>query len=96
MSNTVVLMSDEHNAFVSSVHGHPFIRTPNMDRLASRGTVFESAYCPSPLCVPARSAFMTGRYVHEIQVYSNIVTNASSRLPTYGGVPDAMNAMRMG
>lgn len=67
----VVLKSDEHNPRYSAVYGHPFVRTPHMERLARRGTVFENHYTPSPLCRPARSAWMSGRYVHEIQCYSN-------------------------
>ena len=85
MTNVVLLMSDEHNPRYSSVYGHPFVSTPNLDRLAGRGTVFENAYCPSPLCVPSRSAFMTGRYVHEIQRYNNCKI-IESREPGYGAV----------
>ena len=84
-SNFVLLMSDEHNPKVSSIHGHPLVRTPNLERLASQGTVFESTYCPSPLCLPCRSAFMSGRRVHEIQCYNNCNV-ISSDYPSYGQV----------
>jgi len=67
----LLFMSDEHNPKISSVYGHPFVRTPNMERLARLGTVYEYAYCPSPLCVPSRSAFMSGLPVHRIQAYNN-------------------------
>ena len=86
MPNTIVLMSDEHNPRFSSVYGHPFVQTPNMERLAARGTVFRSAYCPSPLCVPTRSAFLTGKRVHEISVYSNCPVNMEFDYPTYASV----------
>ena len=56
--NFLILKSDEHNPLISSIEGHPFVKTPNMERLAERGTVFDNACCPSPLCVPARSAFV--------------------------------------
>ena len=69
--NVLILKSDEHNPAVMSTAGHPFIRTPNMERLAARGVVYENAYCPSPLCVPSRSSFLSGRPVHEIQCYNN-------------------------
>ncbi|WP_152360943.1 sulfatase-like hydrolase/transferase [Microlunatus speluncae] len=85
MVNVVLFMSDEHNPKYSSTYGHPFVATPNLDRLAAQGTVYESAYCPSPLCVPSRSAFMTGRWVHEIQRYNNCKI-IEGRFPTYGGV----------
>jgi arylsulfatase A-like enzyme len=44
--------------------GHPIIQTPNLDRLAARGALFENAFCCSPLCVPSRVGFFTGQYVH--------------------------------
>lgn len=81
-----MLISDEHNPFISSVNGHPMVRTPNMERLAERGTVFENSYCPSPLCLPARGAFMAGRRVHEIQAYSNSNVNLDPSFPSYGAV----------
>ena len=84
MTNVLLLMSDEHNPLYSSPYGHPTIRTPHMERLAERGTVFANAYCTSPLCMPSRSSFMTGRYVHEIQVYNNCTANLGYTLPTYG------------
>lgn len=71
MSNVLVLMSDEHNPGYASPYGHLFVQTPNMERLARAGVVFESAYCPSPLCMPSRSALMAGKRVHELQTYSN-------------------------
>jgi len=85
MPNFLLLMSDEHNPLYSSVYGHPSISTPNMERLAERGTVFENAYCPSPLCLPSRSAFMAGRRVHQIQAYSNCNTNLGD-YPSYGKI----------
>jgi choline-sulfatase len=86
MSNSIVLMSDEHNPLYSSVYGHPFVKTPNMDRMAEQGTVYSNAYCPSPLCTPSRSAFMSGRRVHEVQAYSNCNLNLPNYFPTYGSV----------
>ena len=84
MPNVVLLLSDEHNPAVSSVHGHPLVRTPNMERVARAGTLFESAYCPSPLCLPSRSAIMSGRRVHELQAYSNCNTNLPQGFPSWG------------
>jgi choline-sulfatase len=57
-------MSDEHAPQFSGPHGHPVVKTPHMDRLAAQGVLFENTYCNSPLCVPSRMSFMTGRYVH--------------------------------
>ncbi|MBI4559943.1 MAG: sulfatase-like hydrolase/transferase [Candidatus Hydrogenedentes bacterium] len=83
--NFVLVMSDEHNPSYSSVYGRSDIHTPNLQRLADRGTVFEYAYCPSPLCMPCRSAFMTGKRVHEIQTYNNCNVFGFD-YPNYGSV----------
>lgn len=83
MPNMLLVMSDEHNPFVSSVYGHSQVDTPNMARLAEQGSVYDAAYCPSPLCLPSRSAFMSGRHVHEIQCYSNC-NHGLGTFPSYG------------
>ncbi len=70
MPNVIVLMSDEHNPMVSSVYGHEFVDTPNMQRLASEGSTY-TAYTSSPLCLPARSSFLCGLPVFKNQSYSN-------------------------
>ena len=69
--NVLVLMSDQHNPMVSSPYGHAFMRTPALQALADRGVTFENAYCPSPLCVPSRSAFLTGLPVHQVGAWDN-------------------------
>lgn len=69
--NILVLMSDEHSPKFMGCSGHPFIRTPNLDALAARGIRFPHAYTPSPICVPARAAFATGRRVHQIRNWDN-------------------------
>ena len=61
MSNFLILTSDEHNPLYSSPYGHGSVRTPNMQALADNGVVFDAAYCPSPLCMPSRSALMSGK-----------------------------------
>jgi len=69
--NVVVIMSDEHDPRMMGCSGHPFVQTPNLDALASRGVRFANAYTPSPICVPARAAFATGRRVHQVGLWDN-------------------------
>lgn len=78
--NILFLMSDQHAPRASGHRGHPDVLTPNLDRLAALGTVFRSAYCTSPICVPARASIATGRYVHELENWDNAA-------PYVGGVP---------
>ena len=69
--NLIVIISDEHQSGVMGCAGHSFIKTPHLDALAARGTRFETAYTPSPICVPARAAFATGQYVHQTGHWDN-------------------------
>jgi choline-sulfatase len=69
--NTLILLTDEQDARVMGCAGHPFVKTPHMDALAARGTRFTNAYTPSPICVPARAALATGRWVHQIGYWDN-------------------------
>ena len=78
--NFLIVMSDEHGPMWSSAYGHPFVQTPNMDRLASSGTTFDSAYCNAPLCVPSRSSFMTGNYVSNCEGWDNATPLPSDSL----------------
>jgi choline-sulfatase len=71
--NLLIIMDDEHNKKVLGYNGHPLVKTPNLDRLAHQGTVYENAYSSSPICVPARAAFATGRYVHENRCWDNAI-----------------------
>jgi choline-sulfatase len=69
--NMLVLMSDEHQREALGCYGHPIVRTPNLDKLAEKGVRFTNAYTPSPICVPARASFATGRYVHDTRHWTN-------------------------
>ena len=71
VTNMLILMSDEHNYRVSSVYGHGRVETPTMARLAREGVTYDAAYCPSPLCAPSRSSFLSGLPVHQVGVYNN-------------------------
>ncbi|MCB1510770.1 MAG: sulfatase-like hydrolase/transferase [Hyphomicrobiaceae bacterium] len=81
--NLLVIMSDEHQARAMGCAGHPFVKTPNLDRLADRGVRFTDAYTPSPICVPARASFATGRYVHETRLWDNAMPYDGS-IPGWG------------
>lgn len=69
--NVLYIMSDQHQQKAAGCYGHPFVKTPNIDRLAATGTRFASAYTNSPICVPARATLATGRYVHETRYWDN-------------------------
>ena len=58
--NILFIAIDDLNDWVEPLSGHPNTRTPNMARLAERGTTFLNAHCQSPLCNPSRTSLMTG------------------------------------
>ena len=69
--NILVIMVDELAPQFMPDYGHRVVKTPNISRLAARGTVFDNAYTSSPLCAPARASFMTGRLCPDINAYDN-------------------------
>ena len=79
--NLLYIHSDQHNPAVSGCYGDPLVKTPNLDRLADRGTIFSNAYCPSPVCVPSRMSMLTGRFPYENEVWTNSHT-LDSAIPT--------------
>jgi choline-sulfatase len=70
-ANLLFIISDQHTRDITGCYGHPVIQTPNIDRLAHRGTRFSSAYTNCPICVPARASLATGQYVHQIGNWDN-------------------------
>ena len=69
--NFVFICSDQHAYKYTGYAGHPLVETPNLDRIAARGVVFENAYCGSPVCVPGRSSMMTGMNASDCSSYCN-------------------------
>ena len=62
--NLVLIIADDMNWDDCGVYGHPSIRTPNIDRLAKEGLLFQHAYLTTNSCSPSRSSMITGRYPH--------------------------------
>lgn len=79
--NILWLFSDQHRADTIGAAGHPVVKTPNLDRLISSGSVFERVYCQGPLCVPARVSLLTERYVRDHGAFENDYP-ARTDLPT--------------
>ena len=64
------------------VAGHPFLKTPNIDRIANEGIRFSNAFCTSSLCSPSRASFLSGLYAHSHQVINNF-TEFPATIPSY-------------
>ena len=70
--NILFLICDDLNCDLGA-YGHPQVQTPNIDRLASRGVLFENTHCQYPLCGPSRASFMTGMYPDQTLVRRNAI-----------------------
>src|SRR6185436_5434516 len=62
--NILFIIVDEMKWNVMSCEGHPFVKTPNLDRLAREGTRFATAYTVAPICSPSRLSLFSSRYAH--------------------------------
>ena len=60
--NFLYIMTDQHRADWLGCAGHSVVKTPNIDALAAKGTRFTNFHATSPVCMPNRATFMTGRY----------------------------------
>ncbi|MDX2454827.1 sulfatase-like hydrolase/transferase [Desulfosarcina sp.] len=69
--NLIFILGDNHNADTMGNAGHPFIKTPGMDRLASEGVRFENTFNTTSLCSPSRASILTGAYAHRHGVRNN-------------------------
>ena len=70
--NLLLITCDQNRADALGCMGNPILRTPNIDRLASQGALFENWFVQCPQCVPSRSALHTGRYPHTNRTPSNL------------------------
>jgi len=69
--NILLLFADQHNAGVMGCVGHPRVKTPHLDGLASQGILFSRAYCPDGISVPSRTSMFTGLHPRTTGVLYN-------------------------
>ena len=81
--NILIIMADQMAGPALPPYGHPLVQAPHLERLATEGVVFESAYCSSPLCAPSRASLVTGQLPSRIGAYDNAAEFPSS-VPTLG------------
>ena len=69
--NVLFIAVDDLNDWVGCLGGHPQAKTPNIDRLAEQGVLFEQAYGAAPLCSPSRTSLMMGLQPWTTGIYGN-------------------------
>jgi N-acetylglucosamine-6-sulfatase len=70
--NIVFILMDDLRWDDIGCAGHPFVKTPNIDRIAREGARFGNAFATTPLCSPSRASFLTGRYPHAHGIVDNV------------------------
>jgi uncharacterized sulfatase len=71
--NIVVYFSDQQRADTLGCYGQPLDISPNLDKLAKEGTLFENAFSPQPVCGPCRAIFQTGKYATDTGCFRNSI-----------------------
>lgn len=87
--NLLYIHSDQHNPYVTGCYGDRLVQTPNLDRLAANGVVFDNTYCCSPICVPSRMSMLTGQHPYQNEVWTNDQI-------LHSGIPTMAHAMGAG
>ncbi|MBI3857786.1 MAG: sulfatase [Planctomycetes bacterium] len=80
--NVVVVFTDDQRWEAMGCAGHPFLKTPNIDRLAREGARFVNAFCTTSLCSPSRASMLSGLYANAHKVLDNF-TDFPASLPSY-------------
>ena len=82
--NIVFILVDDLRWDEIGLAGHPYIKTPNIDRIGREGVLFRNAFMTTPLCSPSRASFLTGQYAHTHGITDNVDRSvASHRLITF-------------
>jgi len=82
--NFLVILIDDLRFDEFGAGGHPYMKTPHIDRIALEGALFERAFHTTPICSPNRASIMTGQYASRHGIIDNVARDAMShRLPNY-------------
>ena len=83
--SVLIITTDQQRVDAMSAVGNKWVKTPNMDSLATNGVYFTNSYCPYPLCSPSRASLHTSRMPHEIGVDHNSMA-IDPKIPLSGQV----------
>ena len=79
--NILMIVVDDLRLDELSIMNHPFLETPNIDRLAKEGVLFTNAYQAVPLCSPNRASILTGQYPSRHGIFDNVAAEKPSHKP---------------
>ena len=78
--NIIFIMSDDHAFQAISAYGSVINKTPNIDRLAQEGMIFQNAFVTNSICAPSRAVILTGKYSHMNGVLDNVLEFDTARV----------------
>lgn len=82
--NFLVILIDDLRYDEFGAGGHPYMKTPHIDRIAHEGALFERAFHTTPICSPNRASILSGQYASRHGIIDNVARDlASHRLPNY-------------
>jgi N-acetylglucosamine-6-sulfatase len=82
--NFLIILVDDLRFDEFGAGGHPYLKTPSIDRIANEGVLFERAFHTTPICSPNRASILTGQYASRHGIIDNVARDAAShRLPNY-------------
>ena len=88
--NFLIVLIDDLRFDELGICGHPYMKTPHIDRIGHEGAMFTAAFHTTPLCSPNRASILTGQYASRHGIIDNVARDAHShRLPNYHVDPAA-------
>jgi arylsulfatase A-like enzyme len=82
--NILIILVDDLRFDEFGAGGHPYMKTPHIDRIAREGALFERAFHTTPICSPNRASILTGQYASRHGIIDNVARDlASYRIPNY-------------
>jgi arylsulfatase A-like enzyme len=82
--NILLILVDDLRYDEFGAGGHPYMKTPHIDRIAHEGALFERAFHTTPICSPNRASILTGQYASRHGIIDNVARDAAShRIPNY-------------
>ncbi|MEW4486668.1 sulfatase [Thalassoglobus sp. JC818] len=84
--NILVFVSDDQSWCDAGAYGNRLIKTPNFDRIAREGVLFQHAFCSSPSCTPSRGTILTGMHHWQLEEGANLHSTLPAKFQCYPDV----------